>query len=345
MPARDGLQKAGLSPVALKPKDGLALINGTQLITSVAALAVRDMRVLVEATEIASAFAIQVLHGSQEAFAEEIHRLRPHPGQVESARRLRNLLTGSRMLPKAEQRTRAGAYPQDPYSLRCVPQIVGAVRDALEFGAGIIRTEMNSVNDNPIIFPDQNLVVSGGNFHGQHAAMALDILGVAACSLGNLVERQVYRLLDGRLSNGLPPFLSGTDDKPGLTSGFMAAQYAIAALASENKVLAHPASVDTIPTSADFEDFVSMGPVAALKLRSILQNCATSIAIALICVCRAAEIRGVDKLSDRCRAAHRKLAGHLVSRIEGPIDATVKNIEQVMMSGALAEPIGKINLS
>jgi histidine ammonia-lyase len=335
LPARDGLKRAGLTPVELRPKDGLALINGTQLMTSVAALAVWDLSVLIEAAELVAAFITQALLGSSDAFRDEIHRLRPHPGQLETARRLREFLRGTEMLPTLEERIRLGAYPQDPYSVRCVPQVIGAVRDAVAFAVGIIQTEMNSVNDNPIIIPEHRQVISGGNFHGQHASLAMDILGIAACTLSNLVERQVYRLLDARLSNGLPPFLTSADDKPGLSSGFMAAQYAMAALASENKVLAHPASVDTIPTSADFEDFVSMGPVAALKLRSIVQNCSTSIAIALLCACRAVEYRGVEKLSKRCFDAYQKLKPSLVPKIEGPIDATVRKLQQLLMSGDL----------
>jgi len=305
--ARDALAKMGLMPAKLRPKDGLALINGTQLMTAIGALAVYDLETIAETAELVSACAIQVLRGSPDAYDSRMHNVRPQAGQVESARNMRELTAGSSLLSAAGDSVEAGQYPQDPYSIRCVPQVMGAVRDTIRFAKGVIETEMNSANDNPLVFPDDGCIISGGNFHGQPIAFVLDFLAIAACSVTNLAERQVYRMLDERLSNGLPPFLMLKGETPGLASGLMAAQYSMAALASENKVLAHPASVDTIPTSADYEDFVSMGPIAGLKLRSAIHNCMTSLAIALIAVSRAADFRGVDKLSEPCRRLHERV--------------------------------------
>lgn len=333
--AEAALREIGLTPVTLRPKDGLALINGTQLMTAIGALAVHDLRKLIHIAETVSAFVVQVLRGSADAFEAELHEVRPQVGQVKSARRLRGLLTGSKLLSRPADRAEAGRYPQDPYSLRCVPQILGPIREAVTYASGVIELEMNSANDNPLVFAKDMRVISGGNFHGQPIAMVLDFLGIAVCSLTNLAERQVYRLLDARLSNGLPPFLASPSDKPGLFSGLMAAQYTMAALASENKVLAHPASVDTIPTSADFEDFVSMGPIAGLKLRSIAENCRSALAIALICVCRAADFRGFENLSKPCQKVYKKVRNIVDADVERPIQADVAKLEKMIETSDL----------
>lgn len=336
--ARDALAKAGLMSVKLRPKDGLALINGTQLMTAIGALAVYDLQTIAETAELVSASAIQVLRGSPDAYDSRIHNVRPQAGQVESARHLREFIAGSSLLSGAGDPVEAGQYPQDPYSIRCVPQVIGAVRDTIRFAKGVIETEMNSANDNPLVFPDDGRIISGGNFHGQPVAFVLDYLAIAACSVTNLAERQVYRMLDERLSNGLPSFLTLKGEKPGLASGLMAAQYTMAALASENKVLAHPASVDTIPTSANYEDFVSMGPIAGLKLRSAIHNCMTSLAIALIALSRAAEFRGVDKLSEPCRRLHERVLALLGEMHEKQMDDLVGRLVEAMRKRELRLP-------
>jgi len=284
-PARDVLRDLGLVPLVLQAKEGLALINGTQLMGSLLGLVVHDARVLAGTADLAAAMTVEALRGSHKPFQEHVVRLRPHPGALEVAARVRAFLDGSEIAPSHADCGRV----QDAYSLRAVPQVHGASLDALRHAERVVVTEYASVTDNPLIFPDEEEVVSGGNFHGQPLAVTADALAVALAELASISERRVEQLLNPALS-GLPGFLTR---EGGLNSGFMIAQYTAAALVSENKVLAHPASVDSIPTSANQEDHVSMGAHACRKLLEVLENAFTVVSIELMCAAEALEFQSL----------------------------------------------------
>jgi histidine ammonia-lyase len=281
LPAREALRAAGLEPIVLEAKEGLALINGTQAMTATGALALRDAERLVESAEAAAAMALEALLGSLKPFDPRFHAVRPHPGAVTTATHIRALTAGSGI-----NASHAGCSKvQDPYSLRCIAPVLGATREALTHARQVLEREMRAVTDNPLCFPDSGEILSGGNFHGQPVALVLDYTGIALAEVASFSERRTYLLLDGRVS-GLPAFLAR---QPGLQSGLMMAQYTAAALVSENKVLAHPASVDSIPTSAGMEDHVSMGMTAAVKLRRILDNTRRAVAVELLCAAEGLE--------------------------------------------------------
>ncbi len=282
MPGSQALAEAGLTPVTLAAKEGLALINGTQAMTAVGSLAALDALALVEAAELAAALSFQALRGITDALDPRIHDLRGQIGQSASAAALRDLLAGSSFTTRQGQER-----VQDAYALRCVPQVHGASRDAVAYVAAVVGRELNAVTDNPLILPNGD-ILSGGNFHGQPVALAMDFLGIALCELASISERRIERLVNPSLSNGLPAFLA---PRGGLNSGFMITQYSAAALVSEDKVLAHPASVDSIPSSANQEDHVSMGTIAARKARSILENAQRVLAIELLAACQAVDLR------------------------------------------------------
>jgi histidine ammonia-lyase len=284
LPAMDGLERAGLAPLELEPKEGVSLINGTQAMTSLLALSVLECRRLMRIADLVAAMATDALRGTDAAFDARLHRLRPHPGQRASAANIWKLMQGSGI---RESHRQGDVRIQDPYSVRCAPQVHGAVRDLLADVEAKLAIEMNSVTDNPLIFPDDDDVVSGGNFHGEPMALAADVLALGVSELGAISERRIEKLTNTAFS-GLPPFLTAD---AGLNSGFMMAQVTAAALASENKTLCHPASVDSIPTSADKEDHVSMGMGAALKLRPVVANTYRIVAIEL-----AAAAQGIDLL-------------------------------------------------
>jgi histidine ammonia-lyase len=301
------LRRAGLEPVHLAPKEGLALINGTSVATAILALTLVRAQELVRLADLAAAMTVEALLGTDVPFDARVHRLRPHPGQVASARNLKRLLKSSRLLASH----RASDHKvQDPYSLRCVPQVHGASRDGLAFARAICERELNAVTDNPILFPEDGDVVSAGNFHGQHVALAADVAGAALAELGSISERRIEQMVNPDLSK-LPAFLA---DDPGLNSGFMMAQTTAAALVSENKTLAHPASVDSIPTSANQEDHVSMGLWAARKGRSILANVRRVLAIEFLASAQALDHhrlrpgKGVDAAHRTIRASVPHLA-------------------------------------
>ena len=282
--AAEALAEHGLSPLALQAKEGLALINGTQAMTALVALAVVEMRCLVRVADLVGALSTDALRGTDAAFDARLHELRPHPGQRVSARNLWTLLQGSAIRDSHRQ---GDVRVQDPYSVRCMPQVHGACRDLLADVERKVLVEMNAVTDNPVVFPDTGEVISGGNFHGEPMAFAADVLALAAAELGAIAERRIEKLTNHAFS-GLPPFLV---EDAGLNSGFMIAQVTAAALASESKGLCHPASVDSIPTSADKEDHVSMGMGAALKLGHVVANTRRILAIELV-----AAAQGVDLL-------------------------------------------------
>lgn len=282
--AEEGLRMAGVAPLTLEPKEGLALINGTQAMTALLALSVLDLRTMVRSADLIAALTTDALRGTDTAFDPRLHALRPHPGQRASAANLWLLLQESAI---RESHRHNDIRVQDPYSIRCAPQVHGAVRDVLTDAERKLLVEMNAVTDNPLVFPDTREILSGGNFHGEPMAFAADMLAIATAELGSISERRIEKLTNTAFS-GLPAFLV---EDAGLNSGFMMAQVTAAALASENKTLCHPASVDSIPTSADTEDHVSMGMWASLKLRQVLDNTRRILAIELL-----ASAQGLDLL-------------------------------------------------
>ncbi|MEO6333541.1 MAG: histidine ammonia-lyase [Pyrinomonadaceae bacterium] len=332
------LSKAGLEPITLKAKEGLALTNGTTVMTAVGLLETARAVRLAELADIAGCLTLEALHGTTSAFDERIHALRPHPRQIDCARNLRRILTGSEFVREFDP-----TNVQDAYTLRCMPQVHGACRDAVAYAEWLIKLELNSVTDNPLIFvseptlppgdpetepqsskhgavglpgsgetgPHQTIeVISGGNFHGEPLALAFDYLAIALTDLGNISERRIMRLTD-EASNAhiLPAFL--TEDG-GLNSGFMIVQYTAASLCTENKILAHPASVDTIPSSANVEDHVSMGATSALKLRQVTENLEHIISLELFCASQGIDLRrratgGNEKLGEGTREIYAEI--------------------------------------
>lgn len=282
-PAADALARIGIAPVVFEAKEGLAMINGTQAICAVGGLAIEQAMHLAGLADAVAAMTADALLGTDAAFDEKIHRVRPHTGQLAVARRMRAALEGSAM---RESHRNCGKV-QDAYSLRCIPQVHGAARDALRFAADTFTIEINSATDNPLIFAEEQEVISGGNFHGAPVSLAADIAAIALCDLASISERRIERLVNPTLSE-LPAFLVR---EGGLNSGFMIAQVTAAALTSECKAFAHPASVDSIPTSANKEDHVSMGPIAAGKLARIVANAGRVFAIEAICAAQAIEFR------------------------------------------------------
>jgi len=291
------MKKRGLSPLSLSAKEGLALINGTQMMTAYAALISYQSRQLCALADIAAAMSVEALKGSDTPFDERIHRLRPFKGQLDSARNLRALLSRSEI---RESHRHSDHRVQDAYSLRCAPQVHGASRDALEYVANAVSIEINSANDNPLIFPKDKEHLEGGNFHGQPIALAMDFAAIALSELANISERRIERMVNGSLS-GLPRFLTSDG---GVNSGLMIAQYTAASLVSENKVLAHPASVDSIPTSANQEDHNSMGSISAQKCWRILRNAQTVIAIELMTSAQGIDFHAPLKCAKGTNAAY-----------------------------------------
>ena len=297
LPALLALREAGLEPISLEAKEGLALLNGTQMMSAVGALALADADRLARTASVVAAMSVEALLGTDVAFAAEYQLARPHPGQVEVATELRHLLRGSTL--QTSHHGHAHKI-QDPYSLRCVPQVHGAVRDALDYLRSVLLIELNSATDNPLVFPHGGgadptavatgggLVISGGNFHGEPIGLALDFAKLAVAELGSISERRTALLVDARLNGGLPPFLAASS---GVDSGLMILQYTAAALVSENKVLVHPATADSIPTSANQEDHVSMGSIAARHARTVVEHVEQVLAIELIVAAEALDYR------------------------------------------------------
>jgi len=283
VPSAPVLESAGISPIVLEAKEGLALINGTQAMTAVAALTLYDARNLMKTADIAASMSLEALHGTRTAFDERIAMIRPHKGHGVTAENVLVLTHGSRIMENHVDCEKV----QDAYSLRCVAQVHGASKDALHHAFQTVSVEMNAVTDNPLVMADTGEIISGGNFHGQPVALVMDYLKIALAEIGNISERRTSRLVDNKLSD-LPAFLTSY---PGVNSGFMILQYTAASLVSENKVLAHPASVDSIPTSANQEDHVSMGTIAARQAQEILENVQYVLAIEIL-----AAAQGIDFL-------------------------------------------------
>jgi len=311
-PVGDVLQEVGVEALALREKEGLALINGTQATTGIGMLSLGRAMLAVETAEVAGAMTLEGLRGTPEAFREEAHAVRPHPGQGESAARLRHLLRESEI---RESHRHGDPRVQDSYSLRCMPQVHGAARDVFRYARRVLEIEANSTTDNPLVLPDAGIVVSAGNFHAQVVSQALDFTAIAVADLASISERRIERLLNPDLS-GLNPFLT---PNPGLESGFMIAQITAADLLSEMRVLAHPASVDSVPTSANQEDHISMGMAATRKLRRSVQCLEYVLGIELLCAAQALEYlrplrpgKGVEVAYHRIRERVPALAGDRV---------------------------------
>lgn len=297
MDGAEAMRRGGITPVALTAKEGLALINGTQLMSALGCLLVADAKRVLDTADIAGAMTVEAMRGTDRAFDARLHLVRPHPGQVEAAAHLRSLLRGSEIM---HSHRRDSHRIQDPYSLRCMPQVHGASRDALRYVEKVVEIEINSATDNPLIFPETGEVISGGNFHGQPLAIALDLAGIGLAEIANISERRIEAMLDPIFSE-LPPFLTM---RAGVDSGLMVSQYTAAALVSENKILAHPASVDSIPTSANQEDHVSMGATAGLKAFDILRNVETVLGIELLCAAEGIDLRRPLSSSAALEAVH-----------------------------------------
>ncbi len=350
VPAGVALKAAGLEPLTLEAKEGLALLNGTQMMSALGALLAADADRLLRTASVIAAMSVEALLGTDVAFAAAYQLARPHPGQVAVAAELRHLLRDSGL--QASHHGHAHKV-QDPYSLRCVPQVHGAVRDALRHLRDVLDIEFNSATDNPLVFPGGGVaeadtiatgggrVISGGNFHGAPIGLALDFAKIALADLGAMSERRTALLLDARLNGGLPPFLARAS---GVESGMMLYQYTAAALVSENKILAHPASADTIPTSANQEDHVSMGSIAARHARTVLEHVERILAIELLCAAQALDLRlamsehagtvpgaGVSEALGRVRA---KIAHLDADRPPGPDLAAAT---ELVRTGALAD--------
>ena len=331
---RQALSKCGLKPLQLESGEGLALVNGTQVMTAIGGLAVFDAIRLAKLTDIAAAMSLEVLMGSRTEFDPKIHEVRPHPGQTAVADNMARITQNSEIITSHKDCSRV----QDAYTLRCSPQVQGASRDAIQYCRKAIETEMNSSTNNPLIFSDSEEFLLGGNFHGQPVALAMDFLGMAVAELADISERRIERLVNPMLS-GMPAFLV---DDGGLNSGFMLTQYTAAALVSENKVLCHPSSIDSIPTSANKEDHVSMGTISARKCREIVGNVEHVIAIELLCAAQALDLFTNMKPGEGTLAAYqaiRKAVPHLEK--DRIISSDIATVKQLMRDGKILNAVEK----
>ena len=339
--ASEAMEKAGITPVVLAAKEGLALNNGTQMMTAVGVNVLWDAMALQKIADLACAMTGEALHAIKKAYDHKIHDLRGHLGQKESAENLLALLEGSgNALPLQQHKV------QDPYTLRCAPQIHGATRDAVRYAYEMVSREINAVTDNPIVFPDEDEVISGGNFHGQPMALTFDFLKIAVSELADVSERRIERLVNPALSEGLPAFLTKYG---GVCSGFMIAQYSAASMVSENKIYDHPASVDSIPSSANQEDHVSMGTTSARTAAMVLDNAQKVLGIEIAAAAQAIWLRqemgegGIDKLAQATKAAY----DHIRSVVD-PIDKDVimhdhlTKFDEMIKDGSLLEAVEKI---
>ncbi|MBN2503763.1 MAG: aromatic amino acid lyase, partial [Bacilli bacterium] len=292
-----GMAKAGIMSLeGLQAKEGLCLINGTQAMTSLGAITLYDALKLEKHASLSLALSMEALEAISDAFDNRVHQVRGHKGQIEVAKRVRDHLVGSSSITHdGEKRV------QDAYSIRCAPQVHGACLDGLMYVKSILETEMNAVTDNPILFVGDDQVISAGNFHGEPVALAMDHMAIAISELANISERRIERMVNSTLSNGLKPFLALY---PGINSGFMIVQYSAASIVSENKSLAHPASVDSIPSSANQEDHVSMGTIGALKASRILENTRKVIGMEFLTACQAIDLRKIDTLGQGTSQAY-----------------------------------------
>jgi histidine ammonia-lyase len=332
MDGADALASAGLSPLVLSYKEGLSLINGTSMMTGLAAMNVEDSSFLLRQYLLISCLSLEVLRVKRAAFAPELHEMKNHRGQLRVAEQMSRILASSHMAMDAESSVflpvQAGPDPsleggavEDPYSLRCTPQILGPLFETLGFVAATVENELNSTSDNPVIVPKTGRVVHGGHFHGQYISNGMDCLSIALTTLSNLADRRIDRLLSPHYSEGLPPFLCR--EKAGIRLGLMGGQFMATSVAAENRSLCHPVSVQTLPSTGGFQDHVSLGLVAARRCRQIFDNAAYVVAFELLCCCQAADIRGSDRLSEQTRQLWLKVREHIPYLDQDVIMSTV----------------------
>ena len=324
MSSKEAMSKANIPIVELAAKEGLALINGTQVMTAIGTIVLWDSMKVAKVADIAAAMTMEALNGITKAFDEKVHQVRGHKGQIDVAKNMRSLLEGSKNALQVNPRK-----VQDPYSLRCIPQIHGATRDAISYAYEAVSKEINAVTDNPIIFPDHDEVISGGNFHGQPMALAFDFLKIAIAELDNVSERRSERLINPQLSEGLAPFLTKSG---GVCSGFMIAQYSAASMVSENKIYAHPACVDSIPSSGNQEDHVSMGTTAARTSALILDNVQKVLGIELFSASQAIWLRGEEKGIDQTKSLSNgtRAAYEFIRKTVKPIEQDVVMYDELV---------------
>lgn len=339
MSGKEAMEKANINTIELTSKEGLALINGTQVMTSIGAHTIYDAMELSKIADIAASLTIEALNGIIDAYDIRVQNIRPHEGQINTSKNLLKLLENSSMISRQGE-----IRVQDAYSLRCVPQIHGGSKDCFKYVKEKVEIEMNSATDNPLIFYEDEEVISGGNFHGQPMALAFDFLGIGLAELANISERRLERLVNPSLSNGLPGFLIRNG---GLNSGFMIVQYSAAALVSENKVLAHPASVDSIPSSANQEDHVSMGTIASRKAMEILDNVRKVLSMEILAACQGIDLRGNKGLGNGTKIVYniiREKIGYLDK--DKPMYEEINKCEEIIKSGEIVskveEEIGKL---
>lgn len=332
----EAMARAGIATVpTLVSKEGLGITNGTCAMTSVGALHLYDTLQAAQLADLIAALSLTALTGQLDAFQERMHTARGQIGQIHVAKNLRMLTEGSEIVKNSQ-----GNRVQDAYALRCIPQVHGAVRDALEYVQSKVAIELNAVTDNPLMFLEDEAVISGGNFHGEPMALPFDFLGIACSELGNISERRIERMVNAALSNGLTPFLT---TEGGVNSGFMIVQYTAASMVSENKVLAHPASVDSIPSSANQEDFVSMGTTAARKAGDILENTLSVLAYELLTACQAVDIRRRKGTHGQgLSPVHEAIFNHVREKvpfyeIDREIWPDIKEVEKMVRTGELLD--------
>lgn len=331
----EALKRADLTPITLAAKEGLALINGTQIMTSIGVLAMSQAERLAKVADVVAALTLECLRGIPDAFAEGIQEVRSYPEQIGVARNLRTILQGSK-LTTAQGEIRV----QDAYSLRCLPQVHGAIRQVVSYTKEKIQIECNAATDNPLLFMEDGQVISGGNFHGQPIAFAMDFLKIGMSELANISERRTERLVNPALSEGLPAFLS---HRPGLASGMMILQYVSASLVSENKVLAHPASVDSIPSSANQEDHVSMGTTAARQATQIVNHVAKVLAIELICAVEAVDFLGAEKLAPATQVLYKKVRSCVPRVVEDrSLSGEIEQVASALLEGDWLQAVEQV---
>lgn len=334
--SRDALKKCGMKPISLSSKEGLALTNGTQMMSAFLCKALSDSIYLSKLSDVSASVSVEASRGTSKAFSDILQKARPHKGQIIAAKNLRKLLAGSGIMKSHKECSKV----QDAYSIRCIPQVHGAVKDTIEYCKKVLETEINSATDNPLIFSETGEHIEGGNFHGEPLALIGDFLGIAVSELGSISERRIARLVDGSLS-GLPRFLT---KKGGINSGLMIVQYTAASIASENKVLAHPASVDSIPTSANQEDHNSMGSIASRKCLNIVNNVKKIIAIEFLCALQGVTLLRPLKAGKGVEQAYRLIRKN-VSKLEDDriVSEDIQKVMQVIYNKEFLKSIEKVS--
>jgi histidine ammonia-lyase len=333
LPGEEALRRAGIKPQVLQARDGLAIINGSNVITGLGALEIYDAYRWIKHSEIAAAMTLEVLNANMKAYDERLHRVRGYQGAMECAANIRRITAGSELLAQP------GKKVQDAYSLRSTPQVVGAARDALRWARQMIEIELNGCADNPVFFPEEELVLTGANFQGTPQAFALELLGIAVTTVSVLSERRINRLMNPHLNRGLPAFLTRG---AGMFSGLMLTQYTAGALVCENRVLSHPAATGSIPAAADQEDFVSMGMTTALKTRQIIDNSQAVIAIEMMAAAQALDFRRPLRASPGVEAAYEVIRKYVPYLDEDrPLYDDINRLKEVVASGEILEAVEK----